>query len=76
METNQSSSGRKKLYISAIIALLLINSVTLYFLFSENHEKMDVTSQKTALESNFRSLSDTLDAKNMQIDLYVGKNGQ
>ena len=76
METNQSSSGRKKLYISAIIALLLINSVTLYFLFSENHEKMDVTSQKTALESNFRSLSDTLDAKNMQIDLYVGKNAE
>jgi hypothetical protein len=78
METNQTGAGagRKKLYLSAIIALLLINGVTLYFLFSENHERMDITDQKTALESNFRSLSDTLDAKKMEIDQYAGKNAE
>jgi peptidoglycan hydrolase CwlO-like protein len=74
METNESGAGRKKMYISAIIALLLINSVTLYFLFSENHEKTDLSTQKTALESNFKNLSDSLDSKNMQIDQFVGKN--
>jgi hypothetical protein len=76
METNQQETGgaRKKLYISAIIALLLINSVTLYFLFSENHDKMDLTAQKTALETNFKNLSDSLDAKNLTIDQYAGKN--
>ncbi len=66
----------KKLYISAIIALLLINSVTLYFLFSENHEKNDVSAQKIALQDNFKSLSDTLDIRNMDIDRYRGKNAE
>jgi hypothetical protein len=76
METNESGAGRKKMYISAIVALLLINCVTLYFLFSENHEKTDISSQKTALETNFKNLSDSLDAKNMQIDQFVGKNAE
>ncbi|HWB63210.1 MAG TPA: hypothetical protein VG603_06870 [Chitinophagales bacterium] len=74
MESNQNGAGRKKLYISAIIALLLINGVTLYFLFSENTEKTDLSTQKTALEMNFKNLSDSLDAKSMEIDRYVGKN--
>ena len=76
METNQhgADTGKKKLYISAIVALLLINSVSLYFLFSENRDKTDVISEKTALQNNFKSLSDTLDAKNTQIDQYIGKN--
>ncbi len=74
METNQNGAGRKKLYISAIVALLLINSVSLYFLFSENREKTDVVSEKMALQNNFKSLSDSLDAKNTVIDQYIGKN--
>ncbi len=76
METNQNGAGesKKKLYISALVALLLINSVSLYFLFSENKEKTDITTEQVALQSNFKSLSDTLDAKNMVIDKYVGKN--
>ncbi len=76
METNQNGAGRKKLYISAIVALLLINSVSLYFLFSENHEKTDIISEKTALQNNFKSLSDSLDAKNTVIDQYIGKNAE
>ena len=76
METNQNGAGesRKKLYISAIVALLLINSVSLYFLFSENRDKTEVTTEKMALQNNFKSLSDSLDAKNTVIDQYVGKN--
>jgi len=76
METNQNGAGRKKLYISAIIALLLINSVTLYFLFSENHEKNDINTEKIALQNNFHNLSDTLDAKNTTIDQFRGKNAE
>lgn len=78
METNgmETAAGKRKLYVSIIVALLLINGVTLYFLFSENHEKMDITSQKTALETNFKTLSDTLDAKNLEIDQYMGKNAE
>lgn len=76
METNQSGAGRKKLFISAIVALLLINGVTLYFLFSENHEKNDVTTQKVALQENFKNLSDTLDVRNIELDKYMGKNAE
>ena len=78
METNQqeAGSGRKKLYISAIGALLLVNSVSFYFLFSENHEKTDVINEKTALQNNFKSLSDSLDAKNAAIDQFIGKNAE
>ncbi|MDB5284526.1 MAG: hypothetical protein JWO06_3601 [Bacteroidota bacterium] len=76
METNQNGAGRKKLYISAIIALLLINSVTFYFLFTENRDKNDVSTQKIALQENFKSLSDTLDIRNMDLDRYKGKNAE
>ena len=76
METNENGAGRKKLYISAIIALLLINSVTFYFLFTENHEKNDVSTQKVALQENFKNLSDTLDVRNMDLDRYKGKNAE
>jgi regulator of replication initiation timing len=74
METNQNGAGRKKLYISVIVSLLIVNSVSLYFLFSENHEKTDVIIEKTALQNNFKSLSDSLDAKNTVIDQYIGKD--
>ena len=80
METNQNgaatSSGKRKLYISAIVALLLINSVSLYFLFSENRDKTSVISEKMALQTNFKNLNDTLDAKNTVIDQYIGKNAE
>jgi hypothetical protein len=77
MEANHEEGAvKKKLYISAIVALLLINSVTLYFMFSENQEKSDVNAQRIALQENFKSLSDTLDVRNMEIDHYIGKNAE
>ena len=77
METNQTGAeGKKKLYIGAIVVLLLINTVTLYFLFSENKEKTDLSSQQTALQANFHSLSDTLSVKNSEIEQFRGKNAE
>src|ERR1039457_6964508 len=74
METNQSGARMKKLFISAMIAMLLINSVILYFLFNEKHEKQVVIEQKTSLEQDYKSVSDTLDAKRDEIDQLRGKN--
>lgn len=77
METNQTGAeGKKKLYIGAIVVLLLINTVTLYFLFSENKEKTDLTTQQTALQADFRSLTDTLSVKNDEIEQFRGKNAE
>ena len=39
METNQTGTGTKKILVTALIALALINAVTLYFMFSEKKEK-------------------------------------
>lgn len=75
METNQSgTAGMKKIFVAAMIAMLLINGVTLYFLFNEKQEKQVVTEQKTSLEQDFKTVSDTLDAKKADIDQLRGRN--
>jgi len=77
METNQTGAeSKKKLYIGAIVVLMLINTVTLYFLFSENKAKEDLSSQTSSLQADFRSLSDTLSVKNSEIEQFRGKNAE
>jgi myosin heavy subunit len=68
-ETNKG--GNKKMYIAAIVLLLLINGVALYLLWSENKAKTDLSGQKTQLEQEFKSLSDTLDMKRAEIDALI-----
>jgi chromosome segregation ATPase len=74
METNQNGSGMKKLFISCMVAMLLINSVFLYFFVTEKHDKEVVIEQKTSLEQDYKSVSDTLDAKRQDIEQLRGKN--
>ncbi len=73
MEDNQNG-GNKKIYIAIIALLLLINGVALYLLYSENKAKKDLGDQKIALENDFKSMTDTLDAKKMELEQYRGKN--
>lgn len=68
-ETNKG--GNKKMYIAVIVLLLLINGVALYLLWSENKAKTDLGTQKTQLEAEFKSLSDTLDMKRAEIDALI-----
>lgn len=75
MEDNQNG-GNKKIYIAIIALLLLINGVALYLLYSENKAKKDLGEQKIALESEFKSMTDTLDAKKMELEQYKGKNAE
>jgi uncharacterized protein YdcH (DUF465 family) len=74
METNQNGAGMKKLFISCMIAMLLINGVFLYFYVTEKHDKEVVIEQKTSLEQDYKSVSDTLDAKREDIEQLRGKN--
>lgn len=73
MENNQGG-GNKKVYVAIIALLLLINGVALYLLYSENKAKKDLGEQKIALENDFKNLTDTLDAKKMELESYKGKN--
>ena len=73
METNEKKANNKKIFIGAIIALLLLNGVTGYLLFSEKDQRVTVTSQKTALETEFRNLSDSLDYKVAELEQFRGK---
>src|SRR5689334_18422815 len=75
MENNQSD-GNKKIYLAIIIMMLITNSVTLFLLFITNKEKTDVTTKKIALESDFRNLNDTLDAKKKELEELRGDNEQ
>ncbi len=75
MEDNQNG-GNKKIYIAIIALLLLINGVALYLLYSENKAKKDLGDQKIALENEFKSMTDTLDAKKMELEQYKGKNAE
>jgi uncharacterized protein YdcH (DUF465 family) len=74
METNQNGAGMKKLFISCMIAMLLINGVFLYFYVTEKHDKEVVIQQKTSLEQDYKSVSDTLNAKREDIEQLRGKN--
>ena len=74
METNQNGAGMKKLFISCMIAMLLINGVFLYFFVTEKHDKEVVIEQKTSLEQDYKAVSDTLDAKRQDIEQLRGKN--
>ncbi|MCX6199961.1 MAG: hypothetical protein NTY88_12200 [Bacteroidetes bacterium] len=75
MENNQGG-GNKKVYVAIITLLLLINGVALYLLYSENKAKKDLSEQKIALENDFKNLTDTLDAKKMELESYKGKNNR
>jgi hypothetical protein len=73
MENNQND-GNRKVLMALIILLLITNTVTAYLLFTTNKAKTDVTTQKIALENDFKVLNDTLDAKRTQLDEFRGKN--
>lgn len=76
MEENTQGGGNKKIYVAIILLLLLINGVALYLLYSENKAKKDLGEQKVALESDFKNLTDTLDAKSMELEAFKGKNAE
>lgn len=75
MENNQNG-GNKKLLIGLLVLLLGTNAGTLYMYLKTNSEKTDVTTQKVALESDFKNLTDTLDAKLAELDEFKGKNAE
>jgi cell division protein FtsB len=74
METDQKGSGQKKLMIGIIIALILIISVTLYFVYSGHQDNTDLTAQKSELDSTFKSLSDTLDVRSAELEQITDRN--
>lgn len=75
MENNQGE-GNKKLYIGIIVLLLLLNAGTLYLYLTNNKAKTDLGDQKVALENDFKNLSDTLDARKMDLEAFKGKNAE
>ena len=60
--------------MGVIIALLLVVGVTLYFVFSGNREYLDLSAQKTTLDSTFKNLSDTLDVRSAELDQITDRN--
>lgn len=70
MEQTNQGGGNKK-YIVAIVLLLLINVGLIYQLWSENKAKNDLTVQKTELETEFKSLNDTLETKRLEIESLI-----
>ena len=76
METNQNESGKKKLLIGVIVALVLIVSVALYFVYSGNKDNSNLTAEKSTLDSTFKNLSDTLDVRRAEIDQINSRNAK
>ncbi len=73
MEENQGSSS-KKIYIIIIVLLLLVNGFGGYMLWNDNKIKKDLTDQRTKLEGEYKSLTDTLEMKKAEIDQMI-QNG-
>jgi predicted RNase H-like nuclease (RuvC/YqgF family) len=71
---NRAENNSRKGFISAIVVLLLLNIFTLYMFFNVRTQKIDLTSQKTELQHQFRDLSDTLNLRNTEVEQFIGKN--
>lgn len=76
MENNEKGTVSKQVYFATIVLLILINCGSLYFLYTTSAEKADVSTQKLALEKDFKNLSDTLDLRKTEIQQYVGRNDE
>jgi cell division protein FtsB len=78
METNQKATGagNKKIFVGAIVALMLLLSFTFYAVYNEKSTSAELTSQKIELQKEFGVLSDTLNVRNSQIAIYMGKNAE
>ena len=77
MESKPTTGAvNKKVYIGAIVALLLINVFTIYLYESTDKDRSEITTQKTALQNDFKNLSDTLDVKRYQLEQFKGKNAE
>ena len=74
MENGQKEEGSKKIMMGVIIALILVMSVTLYFVYSGHEDNRDLTVQKTELDSTFKSLSDTLDVRSAELEQITDRN--
>ncbi len=73
METNEKSTVSKKAFTATVIVLLLLNGATLYFYMDSRNQKQTVTSEKTALQSQFNDLSDTYNAKIQELEQFKGR---
>lgn len=76
MESNEKSPANKRIYVATIVLLILLNCGTFYLLYTTSEQKTDIVIKKTALEKEFKTLSDTLDAKRNEIGLYLGRNAE
>src|SRR5690349_18331913 len=73
-DTNQG--GNKKIYVAIIVLLLLINGVALYLLWKENRAKNVLAENKVKHEANVKGLTDTLSAKQVELQAFMGKNAE
>lgn len=74
METNEKSSVSKRAFTATVIVLLLLNGATLYLYMDSRNQKQTVTSEKTALQTQFKDLSDTYNAKIQELEQFKGRN--
>jgi myosin heavy subunit len=73
---NQSKKKSKRIYAGIIAILVLLNTFTLYQLYTENIKRTDLTSQKASLQHQFQDLSDTLFVRNSDLEQFKGKNAE
>lgn len=76
METNQKQGVSKGVFTGAVVVLLLLNSLTLYFYMNTRSEKADVTTQKTALQKQFNDLTSTFNLKSEELEQFKGKTAE
>jgi myosin heavy subunit len=74
MEPEKKEESKNKVLYAIIVVLLIGLSFSLYYNYTGNKENVDLTSEKAQLQSEFSSLSDTMDVRNSEILLITDKN--
>lgn len=74
METLENEKKKNKILMGIIVILVIALGATLYYAYSSKSENIDLTADKAQLETNFKSLSDTLDVRSVELQQITDHN--
>ena len=76
METTENKGISKKTFGLVILALLIVNSLTLYLFYTERQAKETTISNKEVVEKDYKRLTEDFDLRNIELEKFKGRNAE
>jgi len=76
METTEKKGISRQTFGLVILALLIVNSLTLYLFYTERQAKETTISNKEVVEKDYKRLTEDFDLRNVELEKFKGKNAE